>query len=58
MQLVFSENILEKQQNTEFDKNPSIGSRDVLCRRKEGQTDRQTDMKKLIDPFCNFAKSD
>jgi len=38
-------------------KNPSSGSRVVPCGRTGRQTDRQTDMMKLIVAFRNFAKA-
>jgi len=45
--------MFEKYSNTKFHEDPSSGSRTVACR----QTDRVTDMKKLVGAFRNFAKS-
>jgi hypothetical protein len=52
----YSLQIFEKYPNTEFRENPYRGSR-VLCERTGRQTDRQTDMTKLIVVFRNFAKA-
>jgi len=40
-----------------LDENPSIWIRVFLCGQKERQTDRQTDMMKLIVSVRNFAKT-
>ena len=48
-----SRQIFEKSANIKFRQNPSNGSRVVPC----GQTDRQTDMTKLIVAFLNFANA-
>jgi len=50
VKLEFSRQIFEKSSNLKFLKNPSFGSRVVLC----GHTDRQTDMTKPIVAFRNF----
>jgi len=57
MQLEFSQHIFEKYSHTTFHGNPFSGSRVVSCGRTDRQTDRQTDMAKLIDVFRNFTKS-
>jgi len=44
MKLEFCQQIFEKSSNTKFRENPCSGSRVVPC----GQTDRRTDMTKLI----------
>jgi hypothetical protein len=49
MQLEFSRQIFEKYSHTTFHENPFSGT--------DGQTDRQTDMAKLIVEFRNFAKA-
>ena len=52
----FPRQIFEKFSDIIFHKNPSIGSRVILCGRKEGQTDRQTDRhdeaKSRFSQFC------
>jgi hypothetical protein len=40
-----------------FHENSSSGSRVVPCGRTDGQTDRQTDITKLIGSFRNFANA-
>jgi hypothetical protein len=55
MKLDFSEHIFEKYSNIKFHENPSSGSHVVPRRRMDGQTDKQTDMKKLTVTFCNFV---
>jgi len=40
--------------NIKFHENPSGGSRVVPCGRIDRQTDRQTEMAKLIGAFRNF----
>jgi hypothetical protein len=55
MKLEFSRQIFGEHSNIKFHENPSSGSRDVQYGRTDGQTDRQTDMTKLIITFCNFA---
>jgi hypothetical protein len=51
----FSLQILEKRSNIQFNENPSIGSRVVLC----GQTDRRTDLhdetNSRFSKFCERA---
>ena len=54
MKLDFSLLIFEKSSNIKFNENPSSGSRVVPW---DGQTDRQTEMTKLIFAFCNFANA-
>jgi hypothetical protein len=49
----FSRQNFEKYTNIKFHEIPSSGSRVVPC----GRTNRQTDMRKLIITFCNFAKA-
>ena len=53
MKFEFSEQIFEKVSNIKFHQNPTSGSRVVPC----VQTDRQTDMTKLIVAFCNFVNA-
>ena len=57
MKLEFPGQIFEKYSNIKFHKNPSSGSRVVPCGGKDGRTDGQTDMTKLIHPFRNFAEA-
>ena len=51
MKVEFYLQIVNKVSNIRFHENPSSGSRVVPC----GQTDRQTDMTKLVVAFRNFA---
>jgi len=53
MKIKFSRQIFEKYSNTKFHENPSSGNRLV----PSGQTDRHTDMTKLIVTFRNFEKT-
>ena len=53
MKLDFIGKIFEKYPSIKFYENPPSGSRIVPC----GRTDGQTDMKKLIVTFRNFAIS-
>jgi len=53
IKLEFSRQILEKYSNIKFRENPSSGNRVFLC----GQTERQTDMTKLIVAFRNFTNA-
>ena len=53
MKLEFSRHILEKYSNIIFHENPSIENRVVPC----GQTDRLTDITKLIIATHNSAKA-
>ena len=55
MTLDFSRQVFKKPSNIKFHENPS--SRVAKCGRTDGQTDRQTDMTKLIVAFRNFAKA-
>jgi hypothetical protein len=57
MKLKYSQQIFEKYSNIKVHKNPSSGSQVVSCGRTEGQTDRQTDMTKLIVAVLNFANT-
>jgi hypothetical protein len=59
MKFKFSRKIFEKYSNMKFHENPSSGSRDVPCGQTNGltETDRQTDMMKLIAVFRNSAKA-
>jgi hypothetical protein len=43
----------KKSQNIKFHENPSSGSRAVPC----GQTDRGTEVTKLVVAFCSFANA-
>jgi hypothetical protein len=52
MKLEFSLLMSEKYPNIKFRENPFIRNRVGPC----GQTDKQTDMTKLIVAFCKFAK--
>jgi len=47
MKFELSLQIFEKFSNIKFHENTSIGIRVVPCGRKDGQTDRRTDMKKI-----------
>jgi hypothetical protein len=53
--LEFSGQGFEKFSIIKFHENPSSGSRVVACGRTDRQTDRQTDMTKVIVSFRNFA---
>jgi hypothetical protein len=53
MKLEFSEQIFEKSPNVKFHKIPPSGSRVVPCT----ETDGQTDMAKLLVPFCDFSNA-
>jgi hypothetical protein len=53
MKLEFSRQIFEKQSYIQSNENTSSGSRVVSC----AQTNRQTDMMKLIVAFRNFANA-
>jgi hypothetical protein len=53
MKLEFSGQILKNYSDIKFYENSSIGSRVVPW----GQTDRRTDMTKLINAFRNFANT-
>jgi hypothetical protein len=53
MKLEFLGQILGKKLNIKYNENPPSGSRVVPC----GQTDRQTDVTKLIVAFRNFANA-
>jgi len=53
MEIEFSRRIFQKYSNTKNHGNPSSGSRDVPCRR----TDGQTDMTKPVVSFRNFANA-
>jgi hypothetical protein len=61
IKLEFPRQIFEKLTNIKFHENPSRGSRFVPCgrtdRQTEGQTDRLTDMRKLIVAFRSFANA-
>jgi len=52
MNLEFSRYVLDKYSNIKFHEKPYSGCRVVPC----GQMDGQTDMRKLIVAFRNFAK--
>jgi hypothetical protein len=56
MKLEFSQQIFEKKKNsyTEFNEDPSSGSRVVSCGRSD--TDKRTDMTKLIVAFSNLRR--
>jgi len=53
MELKSSRHIFKKYPNIKFLKNPFGGSGVVPC----GQTDRQTDMTKIVDAFRNFPNA-
>jgi hypothetical protein len=55
MKLEFSQKIFAKSSNIKFHQDQSSGSRVVACGQKDGRTDGQTDMTKLILTFRNFA---
>jgi len=55
MKLEFCRQIFGMKSNTKFYVNPSSGRGVVPRGRRGGQTDRQTDMKKLIVAFHNLA---
>jgi hypothetical protein len=53
MKVEFSRRIFEKYANIKFHENPQSGNRVVTC----GQTDRGTDVTKLIVVFRDFANT-
>jgi len=53
MKLEFSHQLLGKHSNIRYHKNPSSGSRIVLC----GRTARRTNMSNLLVAFRSFAKA-
>jgi hypothetical protein len=53
--LEFSQQIFEIYTNIKFHKNPFSGTRVVLCGGTDRETDRQTEMTKLIFASRNFA---
>jgi hypothetical protein len=53
MKLEFSREILKKTHQYQVHENPSSGSRGFPC----GQTDRKTDVTKIIVAFHNFSKA-
>jgi len=53
MKLEFFWQIVVKSSNVKFNENPSFDSVDVEC----GQTDRQTDMTKLVVAFRKFTNA-
>ena len=55
MKLEFSGQIFEKYSNTKFNENPLSESWVVPCGRAYRQTDRETDMTKLIVDFRNYV---
>jgi hypothetical protein len=57
MKLHLSRQIFEKYSNIEFQENPPNGSRVVPSEWADGQTDRRTDMTKLIVFLRNFANA-
>ena len=57
MKLEFSRQIFEKYSNIKFHVNPSSGSLIVRYGQTDGQTERRTDMTKLIVAFRNFANT-
>ena len=57
MKLGLSRQILEKCSNIKFREYPTSESRVVPYRQKDGLTDGQTDMTKLIVVFRIFAKA-
>jgi hypothetical protein len=57
MKLELSEQLFEKYSNFKFNENPFCGSRVFFSMRTDGRTDGQTDMKKLIVTFRNFANA-
>ena len=56
MKLEFPRQILKTFSNIKFHVNPSIGSRVVLCGRKDGRLDRRPDMTQLIVVLRDFSK--
>jgi len=55
MKLELPPQIFEESSNNKFQKCPSSKSRIVSCGRKDGLTDRKTDMAKLTVAFRNFT---
>ena len=56
MKLEFTRQSFEKFSNTKFNENLSSGNQVVPCGKKDGQTDRRTDMTKLIVVFRKFCE--
>ena len=57
MKLDFSRQIFRKSSSIEINQNPSRGSRVIACGETDRQTDRRTDMTKLIVAFRIFANA-
>jgi hypothetical protein len=59
MKLEFSRQIFEKPSNIKFHEDPSSGSHadGQIYRQTDKETDRQTDMTKLIVAFRNFTNA-
>ena len=57
MKLKFFRQIYENISNIKFYQNPSSGSRVVASEQTDRQTDRRTDITKLIMDFRNFANA-
>jgi len=57
MKLDLIQQIFEKYSNVKFNENTFSGRRIVLCGRMDKETDRQTDMMKLIVAFRKYARS-
>jgi hypothetical protein len=56
MKLEFSQQIKKKYSAIKFHKNPSSGSRVVLCGRTDGRTDRQEKANSRFSQFCERAR--
>jgi hypothetical protein len=57
MKKAFSLQSIEKYSHIRFNENQSSGSRVIVCGKKHGRMDRQTDMPKLIVAFHNVENS-
>jgi hypothetical protein len=57
MKLDFSRQIVEKYSNIKFHENPSFGSRVVPYWRTDGETEKPTDVTKIIVAFHNSANT-
>ena len=57
MKLEHSRQIFEKYSSIKFHENPFSGSRVVPSGRRDGRIDRNTDTRKAIAAFPNFAKA-
>jgi len=55
MELEFSRQMFEKYSNIKFNRNPSIGSRVVPCRRRDRRTDEHDTANSRFSKFYEHA---